>query len=565
MAGIRPRLHANLEALRTLRRLQSEGRAATAEEQRVLARWSGWGAIAQQAFHHDYAAEFAAEQAELRSLLTKDEYAAAKRSTLNAHYTDASLVQAIWQALGDLGVRGGNVLEPGCGSGNFVGFAPPQVHMTGVELDSTTAAIASLLYPDAQIRNESFVETLAPRRIFDAVVGNVPFGEHKLYDTEYNPDRSLSIHNHFLIKSLDLTKPGGVVAVITSHHTMDNQSDQVRAQITRQADVLGVVRLPSSAHEKAAGTKVVTDILVLRKRSAGEAESHLASITDGVRDVAAEDADVDVPVHVNTYFDAHPEHVLGQVGWRSGQFGPELEVTGPAQGLGERVRAALGGIVSRAEEAGLAAVPAPADTQPLRLAEAGRARFEGLIQVDDEGRLTRLRRGLAEPYAPAQHRDELIALVRLRDTIVELMDSEAATRVETPHIAQLRRRLNTQYDAYVAKYGYINRRNVDKNGVASRPSQGKFRLDPLSAYVYGLEKYDPSTRTGIKTEVFISRVLNPPSSVKRADNPRDALYTALRETGTVDLDRVASLLGLGSPQEARAALGELVFDDPAQD
>ncbi|MEU0237606.1 AAA family ATPase [Nocardiopsis sp. NPDC006198] len=563
MAGLRPRLHANLAALRTLRQIQSQARPATTQEQQVLARWSGWGAIAQQAFSASHAAEYAAEQAELRSLLDKDEYAAAKRSTLNAHYTDAALVQAMWGALRDLGVQGGNVLEPGCGSGNFVGFAPSGVHMTGVELDSTTAAIASLLYPDARVRNESFVETLAPQGVFDAVVGNVPFGDHKLYDPEYNADRSLSIHNHFIVKSLDLTKPGGVVAVVTSHHTMDNETEEVRARIATQADVLGVVRLPSSAHQEAAGTKVVTDIMVLRKRSAGEQSAHLAPITDGVRDVAAQDAAVDVPVHVNTYFDAHPEHVLGKVGWRSGQFGPELEVHGPAEGLAERVRAALGDIVARAEEAGLGAVPAPAGTPRLNLAEVGQGRYEGLIQVDERGQLTRMRRGMPEEYSPKQERQELIALVRLRDTVLELMDSEQATRVETPHITELRRRLNTQYDAYVDTYGHINRRRVDKNGVASRPSQGMFRFDPLAAYVFGLEEYDTDTHTAIKTKVFFSRVLNPPVAVERAENPRDALYTSLRESGAVDLDRVASLLGLSSTGRARAALGELVFDDPA--
>lgn len=562
MAGLRPRLHANLQALRTLRTLQAESRPATADEQRVLAHWSGWGAIAQQAFHPSYAHEYSAEQTELRTLLDRREYAAARRSTLNAHYTDASLVQAIWGAVQDLGVRGGTVLEPGCGSGNFLGFAPEGVHMLGVELDPTTAAISSLLYPHAQVRNESFAETVSPDSVFDAAVGNVPFGDHTLYDSRHNPER-LSIHNHFIVKSLDLVKPGGVVAMITSHHTMDNQSTAARSQITQRADVLGVVRLPSSAHRSAAGTKVVTDVVVLRKRSAGEPPAHLGSITDGLRDVGAQDPDCDVPVWANSYFDEHPEHVLGQVTWCSGQFGPELDVVGPSEGLGERLRTALDGIVQSAHEQGLSAVSGAEKAARVELADLASAQYEGLLQVDAAGQITKMRLGRPEPHLPSRGKAELVKLLRMRDTVRDLLDAQNTTAVETPHIVALRQRLNTQYDAYVAAHGYINRRSVNKNGVSSPPFQGGFRRDPLSAYVYGLERYDTQTHTAEKMEVFRQRVLNPGQEITRAESPQDALYVCLREIGHVDLNRIADLLGARDTTQAREALGELVFTDPA--
>lgn len=268
-SGERRRIRNNIAVIRLLRLLEDEQRPATTEEQQVLARWSGWGAVPK--VFDTRKSDFAAERAELLELFSPEEYEAAKTNTLNAHYTDFSLVQGVWEGMRGLGFEGGNVLEPGCGSGNFIGAAPTDTstptHMVGVEVDPTTAAIARHLYPDAQVLGESFAATVAPDGAFDAAIGNVPFGDYWLYDPRYNPSQE-SIHNHFISKSLDMTKPGGIIAVITSRWTMDSEDPTVRQKLAAKADLVGAIRLPRNAHAAAAGTRVVTDVLFLRRREA---------------------------------------------------------------------------------------------------------------------------------------------------------------------------------------------------------------------------------------------------------------------------------------------------------
>ncbi|WP_449061740.1 Eco57I restriction-modification methylase domain-containing protein [Planomonospora algeriensis] len=254
--------------MRLLRELQAEGRPATDDEKRVLARWSGWGSLpiifesrpTRAQFRDDDGTmdeekfarrlkeweSFAPERAELRGLLDEREWNEGARNTLNAHYTDASMVSAVWDAVRKLGFDGGNVLEPGSGSGTFIGLAPDGAHMTGIELDSTTAGISQALYPHATVRNESFADTRLPEGTFDAVVGNVPFGNYELHDKKYNKNLQHSIHNHFIIKSLALAKPGGLVAVITSRYTMDSEDSAARREMAKMGDLVGAVRLPEA-------------------------------------------------------------------------------------------------------------------------------------------------------------------------------------------------------------------------------------------------------------------------------------------------------------------------------
>lgn len=267
-AGVISKLRANLAALRTLREVQAAGRPATVQEQAVLARWSSWGSVPgvfeARTNHPDYT-RFAEQRAELRELLSPEEYAAAERTVLNAHYTDATYVQAIWSAVRELGFDGGMVLEPGCGSGNFIGLAPAEARMVGVELDPVTAGIAAALYPHAEIRTENFSDTRAPSGAFDLAVGNVPFERMSLLDRRHNPGRH-SVHNHFIIKSLHLTRPGGLVAVLTSRYTMDASHPAARREMAALADLVAAVRLPTGAHHAAAGTQAITDLLILRRR-----------------------------------------------------------------------------------------------------------------------------------------------------------------------------------------------------------------------------------------------------------------------------------------------------------
>ncbi len=264
-AGERARVEANLTALRVLRRVQAEDRAATLDEQHLLARWGGWGAQGVWQVLDEDRAEFAGVRAQLQGLLSPQELAAARLTTINAHYTDPAVVEQVWAAVGRLGFDQGRVLEPGCGSGTFIGYAPAGADMTGVELDPTTAAIAGLLYPSATVRAESFADTRFPKGHFDAAVGNVPFADVRLHDPRYNA-AGLAMHNHFIVKSLQMVRPGGVVAVLTSRWTMDAANPAARAAIADLADLVSAVRLPSRTHWRIAGTEAVTDVLVLRRR-----------------------------------------------------------------------------------------------------------------------------------------------------------------------------------------------------------------------------------------------------------------------------------------------------------
>ena len=262
-SGAKARVRANIAALELLDTLRDAQRPATLAEQRVLAAWSGWGAVPQVFDTRN--TDFADDRAKLAAMLGRDEYRQAEASILNAHYTDPAIAAAVWDALGRAGFSGGRVLEPGCGSGTFISHAPEQAVMVGVEADATTAAIAALLYPSAQIRHEGFETTRVPENSFTAAIGNVPFGRYAVTDPAHNPARH-SIHNHFIIKALALTAPGGYVAVLTSRYTMDSVKQSARRDIAAKADLIGAIRLPSKAFARVAGTEVVTDLLVLRRR-----------------------------------------------------------------------------------------------------------------------------------------------------------------------------------------------------------------------------------------------------------------------------------------------------------
>ena len=313
------RVRANLAALNTLRTLQHEGRPATASEQQTMARWSGWGAVPE--VFDDSRNEFAWARDQLADLLTQQELAAAARSSLNAHYTDATLVQSIWTAATKFGFTGGQVLEPGCGSGNFIGFAPAGAHVTGIELEPVTAAITSALYPSATILPGSFAVTRTPEGSFDLVIGNVPFGQVTLHDPRHNRSGH-SIHNHFIIKSLHLTRPGGLVMVLTSRYTMDARNPAARREIANLADLVGALRLPGGAHQRAAGTGVVTDLLILRRREPGRDPDPTAWEQARLTDLDG------AQVPVNEYFHDHPEMVLGTLGAVGGAYrADDLTVT----------------------------------------------------------------------------------------------------------------------------------------------------------------------------------------------------------------------------------------------
>lgn len=351
-SGAKARLLANIAVIDTVARLQQEARPATTAEQETLATWSGWGAVAD--VFDTRKDTYQSEREYLQEALGPRDYRAASASTLNAHYTDPAIAERMWKALQHAGFQDGRVLEPGCGAGTFIGLAPQSAQMVGVEKDPISAAVAAYLYPSAQVRSEGFETTNVPNGSFAAVIGNVPFGDFALRDPAYNPKR-LSIHNHFIVKSLDLTAPGGYVVVLTSRFTLDNVDSKARNEIAARADLLGAVRLPTSAFRRVAGTEVVTDILVLRRR---EASREIEAGTDTWLQVADMDLLGDdgqwTSLPVNTYFHQHPEHMLGTPMIGHGIHGSTtLQVrTLDPSAVPNQVAQALRGIIDTAVEQG---------------------------------------------------------------------------------------------------------------------------------------------------------------------------------------------------------------------
>ncbi|HEY5841028.1 MAG TPA: helicase-related protein, partial [Mycobacterium sp.] len=468
-SGKKARARANIEAVRMLRGLEAEDRYATAEEQQILARWSGWGAAA--GLFDLRKPDWSSERNELRALLDDAQWAQARRNTLNAHYTDPAIAQAVWRSLEQAGFAGGRVLEPGCGSGTFLAHAPASAQLVGVELDSTTAAIAAALHPSAQIRNEGFETTHVPEGSFTAAVGNVPFGDFRLHDPAHNPSR-LSIHNHFITKALALTAAGGYVAVLTSRYTMDAANHRARTQIAAKADLIGALRLPEGAFARVAGTRVVTDLVVLRRR---DDDRPMTTQTRRFLDLADVTVTHDGAGHrypVNAYYADHPDHVLGTLRLDRNQYASEsltVRGEGGAQ-LATRMTAKLTEIVdaARAQHLGLTAGwantmgPTREDFERgLRTAEQRTQVGTAVGTLSYDAQSHRIRSWTGHDWAPVTTRGdrqvrEWAALLELRDVALSLIEAQRDHK-PVGERAALRAELNTRYDTYVAGYGLINR------------------------------------------------------------------------------------------------------------
>jgi SAM-dependent methyltransferase len=429
------RVRANLAALTTLRHIQNEHRPATAEEQRILAHWSGWGAVPE--VFDDRRDEFTWARDQLTGLLTPSELAAAARNTLNAHYTDAALVQAMWSAAQQLGFHAGTVLEPGCGSGNFIGFAPPTAHMTGVELEPRTAAIAAALYPQATIIPGSFADTRLPDSSFDLVIGNVPFGNAALHDPRHNRSGH-SIHNHFILKSLNLTRPGGLVMVLTSRYTMDARNPAARREIAALADLVGALRLPTRAHQRAAGTGVITDLLILRRREPDRQPDPTAWEQARMTELDG------TPIPVNEFFLDHPESVLGQLRATGGTYRADDLAVAPAGDTIEAFTRSLTRIAADAVLRGLTWTP-PSTESPRPAEATASPHPDGYLQGQPDGTFTEVADGTPIPHeVPRSQTAELRALLALRDSAVRLLQLESTTAENTPDTERQRVQLTRQ-------------------------------------------------------------------------------------------------------------------------
>lgn len=481
-SGTKARIQANLAAIDILDRLRADGdRAATATERDVLATWSGWGACAE--LFDRRSDTYATERNQLRQALGAEAYRCAEASILNAHYTDPLIAAAMWEALTHAGLRDGRVLEPGCGSGTFIGLAPEDAVMVGVDNDPVTAAIAAALYPRAQIRAEGFETTRVPANSFAATIGNVPFGAFALIDPAHNPAR-FSIHNHFINKAISLTAPGGYVAVLTSRYTMDSIDSRARRVMAGKADLIGAVRLPSTAFKRVAGTEVVTDILVLRRKDNDDDQADDLTAWIDTETLDADDLDhlvdrtvfgrddVHDALNINEYFLNHPDNVVGTLALGQGIHGSAtLKVVGDHQSR-ETLAAAIGARLHRIVDTALAhghALTATADSlidvdttvfDPGLLTAAERAEQPPLDALRYHQPTDSIQRWTGhswhEQRTPKSRLRETRSLIELRDAATAVIASQRDGQ-PLPEREQLRAHLNTLYDGYVAKYGPINR------------------------------------------------------------------------------------------------------------
>ncbi|MGC5168719.1 helicase [Luteimicrobium sp. DT211] len=570
-SGAKARVRANLAALGVLADLREQGRAATAMERQILAKWSAWGAVPQ--VFDERNTEWDDLRSQVRAQLDGEQWAAARRTTINAHYTDPAYIAPMWGALTRLGFTGGRVLEPGSGAGTFIGLAPAGAQMTGVELDPISAELSAALYPQAEIRGESFATTRFPTGWFDAAIGNVPFADVTLHDPVHNRGQH-SIHNHFLIKSVAMVRPGGLAVFLTSRYTMDGSNPAARRELNQMADLVGAIRLPGGAHRRAAGTDVVTDLLILRRRLDGEPVRDETWETVGAHKVD------DVIVHTNNYFHDHPENVLGTYEVGHGMYGEQtLNVRGDLTSAGVDAAGALERITARAIADGL--VQADRDEtvtlgrEHVRAAAPDEAQWEGHLTAGDDGTFTILASGLHEPLTvPRTQTGELTALIGLRDAAKELLGLEASTLEDTADVETARATLKTRYETYAATYGPLNRATLRSTGRVDEatgetrmarvrpPVMQIFRRDPFSPLVYALENYDDATSSATPAAIMSQRVVVPRTPALGADTADEALAITLDSVGRVDLERVAHLLGT-TEDDARAQLGQLVYDDTA--
>jgi hypothetical protein len=489
---------------------------------------------------------------------------------LNAHYTDVGLVGPIWQAVRRLGFDGGPVLEPGCGSGNFIALAPTDtttpVRMTGVELDPTTAGIARLLHPDAEIRAQGF-ETLRVRAgRFAAAIGNVPFGDYPVFDEVHNPDLKLAIHNHFILKALHAVEAGGVVALITSRWTLDAHDDDARRAIHAVGDLVGAVRLPARAHRAAAGTDVVTDVLFLRRRADGDPPGDTAWLRTEILELPGHHE----PVEVNSYFLDHPEQVVGDLRTRMGQFGPEPTVVAhPDASVAD-------GLAAAAARVGVAP-ETEFDEEDL---------LDGVLGLDASGTPTVVKGGVMVPVdIHPDQAAQLVELIRLKHLTNRLYTAEAAStaQAETPQLAAHRARLRAALRTYrrrhppLAKPGQHRQftppeaKEQAKAAGITVPDEWKqptayarIDNDPDAALLFGLEVWNERAGKGIEQKVLHDRVLAPRVLPTSAATPEDAIAVALEyDGGRLDIDRVASLLDVSAFEAAdRVESAGLAYRDP---
>ena len=536
----------NIEAIRTLFKLEQEHRGATAEEQQVLSQYVGWGGLA-DAFDPSKDS-WAKEYAELKGLLSEDEYAAARSSTLNAHYTSPTVIRAIYDAVEKMGFRSGNILEPSMGVGNFFGMLPDTMQdsrLYGVELDSITGRIAQKLYPQADITVAGF-ETTDRRDFYDLAVGNVPFGNYKVADKAYNK-LGFSIHNYFFAKAIDQLRPGGVIAFVTSRYTMDSKDSTARKHMAERADLLGAIRLPNNAFRANAGTDVVSDIIFLQKR-----DRPIDHEPDWVQLGKTEDG-----FAINQYFVDHPEMVLGELTMESTQYGKEECTVRPIEGavLADQLAEAVQHIEGQYTAAEVDAPDIAEEETARRTLPADPDVKNFSYTVVDGEVFYRENSVMTQVELSDTAKGRVTGMVELRQIVNELIDQQLNDYPDED-IKATQERLNAAYDAFTAKYGLLNDR---RNGRL-------FEQDSSYYLLCSLENLDEQGQLKSKAAMFTKRTIRPERTVTSVDTPSEALAVSIGEHGKVDLPYMAELLGTpGDYGRITTELSGVIFKDPAAD
>ncbi len=540
VGGAKAKYQANINAIRLLKHLEAEGLQASAEQQQVLSRYVGWGGLA-DAFDESKQ-NWAAEFRELRELLTPEEYTAARASTLNAHYTSPTVIKAIYEAVGNMGFRTGNILEPSMGVGNFFGCLPEQMQgskLYGVELDSITGRIAKQLYPKADITIAGF-ETTDRRDFYDLAIGNVPFGQYQVNDRAYNK-LGFSIHNYFFAKALDQVRPGGIVAFVTSRYTMDSKDDRARRYIAERADLLGAIRLPNNAFKANAGTDVVSDILFLQKRDRPlEIEPEWTKVGENADGFA-----------INKYFIDHPEMILGRQSSESTQYGKQDFTVEPIEGLelADQLHDAVKNIRGTYQEAALpelgegkqidTSIPADPDVKNYSYTVV-----HGEVYYRENS-------VMVKPDLNATAKERVKGMIGLRDCVQKLIGQQMDSFISDETIRQTQRDLNRLYDAFTAKYGLIN----------SRANNLAFSDDSSYYLLCSLEILNENRELERKADIFTKRTIKPHEVVATVDTASEALALSISEKACVDMEYMAQLSGK-SQEDLIDELNGVIFLDP---
>lgn len=540
--GPKQKFRANMDAILILKALEYENRLATPEEQETLSHFVGWGGI--PAAFDDKNEAWAAEYAELKAALTPEEYREARASTLNAFYTSPTVIKAMYEALGNMGLQRGNVLEPSCGIGNFMGLVPEPMdglNMYGVELDSISGKIAKQLYQKNNISVQGFETAAYPDSFFDCVIGNVPFGAYKVADRRYDR-HNFMIHDYFIAKSLDLVRPGGVVAVVTSSGTMDKQSASVRQYIANRADLIGAIRLPNNAFQRNAGTGVVADILFFQKRDRASLEQpdwvELGTTPEGHT--------------VNSYFANHPEMVLGEFTTESTQYGKQETTVKPIEGavLSEQLKEAVKHIQGTITEMELedseleeTASSIPADPSIKNFSFAN---VDGKVYYRENSVMNLME-------LPALTTERVLGMIELRNLTQTLLQCQMEDGSDA-EVAVLQKELNTQYDRFTAQYGLIS----------SNANRRAFSQDSSYCLLSSLELVDEEGKLKRKADIFTKRTIRKAVPVTSVDTASEALAVSIGERAKVDVPFMAELSGRAE-SEVTEELAGVIFKNPLTD